>query len=146
MSLSVGRSVQQVLCVLKHLTPMLCYRSCPSFSDRVQSAVRVSVSFTLYLILKNHLANFNQTLHKFLDDGNSFCLNEEQHPFSREDDYKTLKIPYPRFKTLPLRTIGPILTKLSGLTSKGHLIIKKEMGFPSPIQLYDINIALSKFF
>ena len=52
--------------------------------------------FTLYLILKNHFANFNQILHWFLDDGNSFCLNEESHPFSSEDDYKTLKIPYPR--------------------------------------------------
>ena len=61
------------------------------------------------------------------------------------DNYKTLKIPYPRFKILPFRTIGPISTKLGGLTSKDHLIIKKEMGFPSPIQLYDVNKALSKF-
>ena len=56
-----------------------------------------------------------------------------------------LKIHYPRFKILPLRIIRPISTKLGGLTSKDHLIIKKEMVFSSQIQLYDINIALSKF-
>ena len=113
---------------------------CPPF-------VSLSVKFShFHLVFKNHLANFNQTLHKaFLDDGNSFCLNEGSHPFSREDNYKTLKIHYPPFKILPLRTIRPISTKLGGLRSKDHLIIKKEMVFTSPIQLYDINIALSKF-
>ena len=99
-----------------------CYRCCPSFPDRPFAILSINFSH-FHLILKNHQANFIQTLHKaFLDDGNSFCLNEGPHLFSREDKYEALKIHYPRFEIFPLRTTWPISTKLCGRTSNGPYV------------------------
>ena len=71
------------------------------------------VSSSKAILLQNHWANFNQTWHKAsLSNGDSSLFKWRTLPFSREDNYKIVKIHWRNLKLFFSRRTGPISTKL----------------------------------
>ena len=65
------------------------------------------------LLLQNHQANFNQTLHRAsIGEGIQVCSNEGFSPFPRGDNNEIAKIHWQIYKIFFSRTTGPISTNL----------------------------------